>query len=413
MRRINEAIIQERGLDTSVLSLSSLTASTSGITVTNFNGDSLTTQTVVASSVNVGSLIDTNNAPILDRNREIGLFVDASNDGLYFTGGPYNIEYQPMGAYPFGNTNTPLTRLIYRFTGDDQQFVVPNNVFYIFAKLWGAGGGAGRAGGWTYGGDGGGGGHTRGVIQVNPGETLTLVVGQGGTTAGTAAVRYGGGGVNLWESDDRYSGTGGGYAGIFRGSKAPENTLLIAGGGGGGGSMSGGGSGATAYYAWENCNGGAGGGVFGHRGECPRNGEGLFAGSGGTQTGAGYAYYREAITRGSFLLGGCSWTNGYGGGGGAGFMGGGGAGPHNSSMGGGGGGSGYVHPTVLFGSTFSGSNYMPAFFWDADIRPHEQVVDSSYSSAYGALNIQNNSNQLNQYTPVGDSGGHAIIVIYY
>ena len=79
-------------------------------------------------------------------------------------------------------TPTNKTRYVFTYTGGDQSFTVPANVTWIYVKLWGAGGGAGRQGGWVYGADGGGGGHTRGLIPVTPGATIYVVVGSGGYT---------------------------------------------------------------------------------------------------------------------------------------------------------------------------------------------------------------------------------------
>jgi hypothetical protein len=84
-------------------------------------------------------------------------------------------------------------RVVQAYTGSDVSFTVPSGVTRIYAKLWGAGGGGGSKWGWGYAAPGGGGGFTHGVIATTPGETLTLIVGQGGTnTVGTGSI-YGGG----------------------------------------------------------------------------------------------------------------------------------------------------------------------------------------------------------------------------
>lgn len=286
----------------------------------------------------------------------------------------------------------------WRYQGDiDQAFTVPSNVTYIFAKLWGGGGGAGRAGGWSYGSFGGGGGHTRGVIPVTPGETLTLVLGRGGLNACWYAP-YGGGGYPQQNSDIQYAGLGGGYAGIFRGSAGvAANALLIAGGGGGGGSQSGG---------WGECaDGGAGGGLNGFRGECTRDNQYGWGGTGGTQTAAGNSPSIGGITTGSQFAGGRSNSNSYGGGGGGGWWGGGGGSYTGGSiMGGGGGGSGYIHSSIIFGGTYAGFNQMPGFFWDEDL-PTQSYNDAT-RLAYGGISMQNNIGGCS------NSGGHSWITIW-
>lgn len=64
-------------------------------------------------------------------------------------------------------------------TVGDNAFVVPENVTALLAEVWGAGGGAGTgfncSGGW-----GGAGAYSRAVINVIPGETLTINIGAGG-----------------------------------------------------------------------------------------------------------------------------------------------------------------------------------------------------------------------------------------
>jgi hypothetical protein len=284
----------------------------------------------------------------------------------------------------------------YSYTGSNQTFTVPAGVKYIFAKLWGAGGGEGRAGGWSYGSDGGGGGHARGIIPVTPAEALTLVVGIGGITASFGA-RYGGGGVASVNSDVQYGGTGGGYAGIFRGSVIAANALLIAGGGGGGGS---------ARASWRGNNGGAGGGKTGCTGDSLHDNKPTFAGTGGTQTAGGASAGGGPTVGAQFQGGNCS-VNSYGGGGGGGWYGGGG-GTYSepNTMAGAGGGSGYVHSSILLGDTYAGCERMPAFFWDSDLAQNTRNGGPIINAVGGRTNAN--------ARPAGaGSGGHAYIVIYY
>lgn len=296
-------------------------------------------------------------------------------------------QFQEHGGclYPIGKT-----RIVFNGTGADQTWVVPAGVTSIFAKLWGAGGGPGRAGGWSYGADGGGGGHTRGLLSVTPGTSLTVRVGSGGASP-TFGYSFGGGGGASVNSDVVYAGQGGGGTYIFNGS----NPLLIAGGGGGGGSS----------RIWTGNVGGAGGGITGQRGESPYDSKANHAGSGGTQT-AGGSSAGGANTLGSLYLGGRSSTNSYGGGGGGGYYGGGGGSySEANTMAGGGGGSGFVLGSARLGATFTGDFRYPAFFWDNDLDSTTQSNQTAI--AHGAQNMQNNAANATIYA------GNGLVVIYY
>ena len=295
----------------------------------------------------------------------------------------WTFEERGGSIYPVGKT-----KVSYVATGADQTLVVPSGVTWIFAKLWGAGGGGGSTGGWTYGAEGGGGGHTRGLISVTPGESLRLVVGVGGRTASNAAV-YGGGGVARNGDDLRYGGQGGGGTYIFRSS----TRLLIAGGGGGGGSS----------RAWLGNIGGAGGGLTGQRGQSPYDSKQNFGGGGGSQTAGG----DSVGIAGTLYQGGQPNVNNYGGGGGGGFYGGGGGGySESNTMAGGGGGSGFVDSAALVSGTFTGSYRRPAFYWDEDL--NTTGATGTTLSAFGGPAAQNNNPG-----PGSASGGNGFIVIYY
>lgn len=71
-------------------------------------------------------------------------------------------------------------------------FTVPSGTSRLMVEAWGGGGGGGSFNTTTClaGGGGGGGGYLRTVIAVTPGESLAIVVGNGGTpgVAGTATV---------------------------------------------------------------------------------------------------------------------------------------------------------------------------------------------------------------------------------
>jgi hypothetical protein len=200
----------------------------------------------------------------------------------------------------------------------------------------GAGGGGGNYGGQAVSSVGGAGGRTTGTITLAPGNTYSLLVGQGGASMAPAtnpgSRPIGGGGL---AGTFGYGGQGGGYSGIFLGGVSQPNSLLIAGGGGGG---------ATDDSIRP---GGTGGGVNGGAGVAAAQA----AGSGGTQTAAGTGI-SGTITGGPLLGGDCggSGDGGGGGGGGGGYFGGGaGNGFNNGSSGGG--GSGYINQSFVSGGT--------------------------------------------------------------
>jgi len=241
------------------------------------------------------------------------------------------------------------------YTGSDQSFVVPAGVTSLTAKLWGAGGSGGsdapNNGQYGDGGKGGAAGYTTGTIAVTPGETLTLVVGQGGSYSylTATAATYGGGGNSPDGQTMGPGGGGGGYAGIFRGSISQPNALLIAGGGGGG----------AGHYTTNN-DAGTGGGLSGTAGQDATSG------GAGTQSAGGVGFVTTVPgTDGSALQGGNGGL--ICGAGGAGYFGGGGGG-HTGSSGtsaSGGGGSSFLG-TATAASTTAGSGVLPPQQGDAD-----------------------------------------------
>jgi len=106
-----------------------------------------------------------------------------------------------------------LVTQTYNYTGSIQNFVVPAGVTSITMEAWGAQGGD-HAGIST----GGNGAYIKGDVQVTPGSTLSIIVGQQGIDDGNGAANGGSG--------------GGGGSFIYSGT-----TLYIAAGGGGGGSL--------------------------------------------------------------------------------------------------------------------------------------------------------------------------------
>jgi CshA-type fibril repeat protein len=226
----------------------------------------------------------------------------------------------------------------FNFTGDEQHWVVPSGVTSVSVQLIGAGGGGGR-GGLTPAANGGGGGYVAGVLSVTPGQTLTVIVGQGGKRQTKAEVdalttdamrrnaSYGGGGTGrtATSTNDMGFGSGGGRSAIRSGLGTVD--LATAGAGGGAGYATG---------------GGAGGGLEGVVADGAVNSG---RGGGGTQTAGG----TSNGTIGAKYAGGYPPTTDTSGGGGSGWWGGGGGGVGR----GGGGGSSYVG-TMTAASTNAG-----------------------------------------------------------
>lgn len=354
------------GVGNKITGLSSIVTAGTGITFVNSSG--------------IGSMVltpDTNKFTV----NNSGFYINASTGQLELTSAGFNLAFDGVNIIPRNKTKVTFT-----FSASNQSWVVPVGVTHIYVKLWGAGGGGGHYGGWSFGSWGGGGGHTRGILPVTAGETLTIRVPRGGyAVPGTTNAPFGGGSATS-SGDNQYGAGGGGYCGIFR-STTP---LLIAGAGGGGGSV-------NSSHAM--CNGGAGGGYNGLRGES-RDGNTSFAGGGGTQSAGGTAGNgtNTGGGAGSSLQGGSVQGNNYGGGGGGGFFGGGSGSYGNSNtMGGGGGGSGFITTTALLAATFCGRGAYPAGMDDIDY----PASGSSIYSSIGFGGVQRNN------------GGDGYLVIYY
>ena len=269
-------------------------------------------------------------------------------------------------------------------------FVVPAGVYFIFVKMWGAGGGGGNYGNWNHGGRGGGGGYSHALIPVVPGETITYRVGQGGLarSTGTKAYPDGGGSANA-TTDTNYAAGGGGSTSISVPSLG--GYVLWAGAGGGGGACNG----------WPWAQGGAGGGLCGERGFYDESySTTVNVGGGGTQTAGGAAGIGGSTNggAGSAGQGGTHQSSqSYGGGGGGGYYGGG-SGCYGTSqmMGGGGGGSGYAAPSLFMSLLVGGSGYSPGRAGDPDL-----------SIMNGAIQPVATGGEDNCH------GGSGLIVIYY
>jgi len=343
-------------------------------------------------------------------------------------------------------TPTNKTKVVFTYTGAVQSWTVPAGVTYIFAKVWGAGGGGGNVGGWVFGSTGGGGGYTRGIIPVTAGQVLPIVVGQAGMTcwwgpgnnSSTQTGGFGGGGGLYSNVDNRYAGSGGGYSGIFNstGVITQANALLIAGGGGGGGSS------RSPWDAFERINssqywtgagyGGAGGGLQGQAGGAMADGRIAMGGWEGTQLRGGYGGGYGANTLaasaaggtgaggaslagyGGALYGGIGGTSqGYGGGGGGGYFGGGGgAYVEPNTMAGGGGGSGYINPSVLFSTTVRGNYNIPGGTTDVDFPNVADPLHNTSIYCYGGW-PSTNTMTSNAAGFVNNWGGSGYVVIYY
>jgi hypothetical protein len=254
-------------------------------------------------------------------------------------------------------------------TGRDQSFVVPPGVTQLRVKMWAAGGGGGITDRLDANSGGGGGGFTNGIVTVQPGELLTLIVGAAGETTGAQTEpNYGGGGrvamdwdcgfgsrdpetgtypswgctvphwLPLGEGHAKHAGSGGGRAAIRRGSVE----LATAGGGGGGG------EGTNDGF------GGGGGGLAGRPGGATGDAteyDGFGGGGGGTQDAKGAGGTPEGDQHtGSFS------NSPLGGAGGGGWFGGGGSSTNDKP---GGGGSGYVGGMRAGASTAAGHDGGP------------------------------------------------------
>ncbi len=221
-------------------------------------------------------------------------------------------------SFQVGGVSSMVT---FNYTGSNQSWTVPTGVTAATFYLIGAGGG----GGVSF--AGGGGGYATGSYAVTPGQTLTVIVGQGGGGANAVTrpgvsgypgiytpVTYGGGGRGGSYSagwDELYYSSGGGRSAI----RLPNTSTDLATAGGGGGA------------AYGQC-GFGGGGLIG-KGST----RGGTQSAGGTGGGSGNGY---PGTNGAAYQGGDSRDEG--GGGGGGFFGGGGGGDNTA----GGGGSSYV-----------------------------------------------------------------------
>jgi len=290
---------------------------------------------------------------------------------------------KPISIYANNNG-----RYIFNATGEEQYFRVPDGVTQLNVKLWGA---AGYGLGTTLGGYGG---YVTGILPVNPGDELTIIVGtQGGNYNPNINANpnggFGGGG-------DGALG-GGGRSAITDGS-----TDLVTAGGGGGASL------LNNY-----CYGGAGGNYTGQPGILLSGYTSV--GYGGTQTeggqgglsvlgGLNYENYQgiagtEAYGgRGAYVSSIASFFSTSGSGGGGGYYGGGGGGGYflpnfqtyneGPGIGGaGGGGSSYLE-NLINPYGLSGFNYKQ-YMTDPDYEDGVGLIDGRVVISFtGNLNLE-------------------------
>ena len=192
------------------------------------------------------------------------------NSGIWNLQAVYGTIYVPPGQQLFTSS---------------QSFVVPGGVTQISAAaIGGGGGGSGGDGGrGETNNGGGGGGLAYGTFAVTPGETLTITVGAGGTSASGG------------------SGGAGGATSIARGA-----TVLLSGGGGAGGVERSTGTAAGGTSTGTQRTGGGIGGAGGTGG----------GGGGGTGGGGAGGYSAAGGAGGAITAAGAASTGGGGGGGG-------------------------------------------------------------------------------------------------
>jgi len=325
---------------------------------------------------------------------------EGTNDVYCGTGDFYKNETFTPACYSAGFTTSSITEPETSTAGTNPHqsrgtfgsFTVPTGMTSLSIKTWGSGGAGGDTS--SIGAKGGGGGFSSGTFAVTPGQSLTVVVGEGGSAPGPypgcipgpshnggglggyrpspAIAPYGnqqpvtgGGGARNVPGGSSYVSGGGGLSGIFTGclSGGAPTAVVIAGAGGGAdltvnpNNNHGGGAGGPAARAGggynqstqTSSNGNSGGG-----GDQEQGGQG---GPGNPNGGSG----PFSATSGGLFYGGnnalgTESNNTFGGGGGAGYYGGGGGSWNSGKHGSAGGGSGYgSHPQVTSANVQSAS----------------------------------------------------------
>jgi len=262
---------------------------------------------------------------------------------IYSAGNWRNVGFSAGSFVVSGNA-------VFAYTGSNQSWVVPGGVTAATALLWAGGGGGGGTGGTT---GGGGSGFVQVTFTTTPGETLTMIVGQGGqswtdSNTGDSANAFGGGGFANRRAGGN-SGAGGGRSAIRR-----SDTELFTAGAGGGGSPAG-----------VEQRGGFGGGTVGGSGNF-----GTIPAGGGTQSVGGVASnnFGGNATPGSLHVGGNASTTGTGFGatggcgGGGGYFGGGGSDLYAAGGGSSFTGTGTTNPVTIAGTqSVAANNTHPSY----------------------------------------------------
>lgn len=216
---------------------------------------------------------------------------------------------------------------VFEYTGVNQTLAIPSTAKEVIVECWGAGGASQGTGSLKcYNtGYGGGGGYTKSILKGISGQTVNVVVGQGGlSTIGgaNAAATFGGGGSQQLAGDTNWgAASGGGRSAIQLMVNGAYQDIVTAGGGGAAGGNTA--SGASDYVGIGS--GGPGGGSSGANAEVYENLP-IYGGIGGSQTSGGSngstATGKTSSTYNATLgIGGGG--NQYGAGGGGGYYGGG------------------------------------------------------------------------------------------
>ncbi|MBY0315823.1 MAG: hypothetical protein K2Q26_09910, partial [Bdellovibrionales bacterium] len=167
------------------------------------------------------------------------LYVKSADSKLYFMNDS-GVETDLTSAAS-GGTCTPGSQA-FSYTGSNQTFVVPAGCTSISIKAWGAGGGGGGRDSGAGGRGGAGAFAVNTTVPVKSGESLTVVVGGGGSgglnsvnNSGGGAGGFGGGGNGGNSGTSGQSGAGGGGGGASSVLRSTLVLLTAAGGGGGAG----------------------------------------------------------------------------------------------------------------------------------------------------------------------------------
>lgn len=243
----------------------------------------------------------------------------------------------PAAAVTTSLAATAGSTVTFSYTGAEQRWVVPGGVSSLDVDVQGGQGGQNTS-------DAGLGGRAQATLQVSPGETLYIYVGEKGHPAvGTGIAVAGGFNGGGDSGGPTGNGGGGGASDIRQGGATLANRTVVAGGGGG--------EGGGPYSPRPS--GGAGGALVGATGRSGLYGGGG-PGGGGSQSGGGAGGTGSDAGQpgqaGTGGRGGNGLYGGPGGGGGGGYYGGGGGGGSDGFFGqtggGGGGGSNYTAPSA-------------------------------------------------------------------